>query len=388
MCSLCLLFASCIEPPLKLPAEDVIVDMPLVQTDMNLVWNLDIDWDTQWHYGWDSIDIKNWGSIDYPEPTNYEVRRYFLGSNPGATHSVVDSLTIYGTSFRRTYEFGYYDMLLWSNIDFDPQVLVIDESDLNEVHATTTVTHGMMKLATRAEANSFNVVTGVDFNDSQVTGLFNNPEIFYAAYPRDVYISRYKEDYDYFDEKENCWVKKLNCVLTPRVYIYLVQVVLKNNRNGRIKDVSGDNALSNLSAGVSVNNGRTWNMPAVVYFETRMKHDIDYHGEKVDIVGGKLTTFGLCDMPSYEENKSPMYSGSRTDLKNDLYIDLSFSNGAKQTLQVDVTEQVRTQCHGGLITIVIDAKDIPDPPSPTPGSGSVFVPTVEDYEEIIYDIIM
>lgn len=383
---------SCIEPPLKLPAQEVLVDMPLVQVDMDVVWNLDIDvnWEAQWHYGWDATDMDLWGETDYPTPTNFEVRRYYLGDAPGQAHKSVDGFTIYGESFRRTYEFGYYDMLLWSNIDSEDhtQVLVIDESELDTIHASTTVTHGLTRIDNQTQVSNFSLVTGSCTDNSVVTALFNQPEIFYAAYPQDVYISRFKEDYDYYDEVEQCWVKKLNCVLVPRVYIYLVQVILKNNHSGRIKDVSGDNALSNMAAGTSVNDGHTWNMPVSVYFGTRMKRDMDYNGETVDIIGGKFTTFGLCDLPAFETNDSPIYAGSRTDLANDLFIDLVFNNGSRQTLQIDVTDQVRKQSHGGIITVIIDGNEVPDPPSPETGGGSLFVPTVEDYDEVIYDIIM
>ena len=54
----CSLFTatSCIEPPLYLPAEEVLVEMPIVIMDMEIVWNVDVDWKTQWLYGWDVID--------------------------------------------------------------------------------------------------------------------------------------------------------------------------------------------------------------------------------------------------------------------------------------------------------------------------------------------
>ena len=89
--------------------------------------------------------------------------------------------------------FGYYDLLFWSNIDSPTmsQVLQIDESDINEVTATTTVTRGLLR----------------DSDPLAVTGLFNQPEIFYSAYERDIHISRNKEDYDYFDEEEGVLVK-------------------------------------------------------------------------------------------------------------------------------------------------------------------------------------
>lgn len=386
------LVSSCIEPPLKLPADEVLVDLPIVIVDLDVVWNLDIDWHTQWHYGWDSIDSSHWGEIAYPEPTNYEVRRYFVGPEPRAPHTNVDPFTIYTTNFRRNYEFGYYDILLWSNIDSDDgtQVVTINEDDLDEVTASTTVTRGMTRVGTATTVtSSATVMTGTS-ESTVVTALFNQPEIFYSAYPRDIFISRNQEDYDYYDEEKRCWVKQINCELEPLVYIYLVQVIIYNN-DGRITGSTGDNAISSFASGTSVNTGHTWDKPVMVYYGSRFKQGIEVGGTKADVIGGKLTTYGLCDMDSYTQTKaSSHYTGSRTDLKNFLYVDLTFSNGTSATLQADVTEQCQSQAHGGIITVVIDANDIeiPNPDPGQSGSGSLFVPTVEDYDEVVFDLML
>lgn len=372
--TLCLCLASCIEPPLHLPAEEVMIETPVVLTEMEAVWNLDVDWQTQWHYGWDMEDETRWGKIDYPEPTSFEVRRYYLGEAPGGPHTAgtTDGFTIQGNSFRRTFQFGYYDLLLWSNIDSPDgtQVLLVDDSNLDEVTATTTVTRGL---------------TRSDSEEGHVTALYNQPEIFYSTYPEDVYISRNFEDYDYFNEEEGVWVKRINATLQPLVYLYLVQVVLHHN-NGRITGTSGDAALSAMASGTSVNTGHTHNTPCMVYFDTRMKRDVELEGETVDIIGGRLTTFGLCDMQPYWENTRAQYSGTRSELPNYLYVTLRFSNGVETTLSAPVTEQVQAQCHGGVITLHLDCNDIEVPHPDDPGEGNLFVPTVEDYEHVDYDI--
>lgn len=394
---------SCIEPPLKLPAQEVIVDMPMVLVDLDVVWHLDADWKTHWWYGWDETDRKLWGDIAYPVPSSYEVRRYFLGNETRVPHTNVDPFTIYGTHFRRTYEFGYYDMLIWSNIDSEDgtQVVTVNEDDLDEVKASTTVTRGMAAVTTTAKITAgTSILTGVTSNTqtSVVTGLYNQPEIFYSTYPRDIYISRFKEDYDYYDEQEKCWVKRINCELNPLVYLYLVQVIIKNN-NGKIVGCTGDNAISSFSSGTSVNTGHTWNKPVMVYYGSRFKKDIVFEhpdtlgikqGELIDIIGGRLTTYGLCDMDSYSETKATsIYNGTRTDLKNYLYVDVKFSNGAQATIEADVTKQCLEQAHGGIITVILDGNDIVIPPGPTPGGpSSLFVPTVEDYDEVVYDLVM
>ena len=349
--------------------------MPIVVTDLEIVWNVDVDWQTDWHYGWDEMDEELFGPIAYPDPTNYEVRRYFLGEAPGMPHtrSGMDGFTIFGKHFRRTYMFGYYDLLFWSNIDSPTmsQVLQIDESDINEVTATTTVTRGLLR----------------DSDPSAVTGLFNQPEIFYSAYERDVYISRNKEDYDYFDEEEGVWVKQIKTELTPLVYIYLVQVILHNN-DGRITGITGDAAISAFASGTSVNTGHTNNHPCMVYFPTRLKKNLTIDGERVDIIGGKLTTFGLCDMDGWRPNSRAEYIGSRTDLDNYAYFTLKFNNGKEKTIRALITDQCRAQSHGGILTIHINCLDISVPGDDSETKGDLFVPTIDDYENVDYDIPM
>ena len=365
---------SCIEPPLKLPAEEVMVEGPDVIVDLDVVWNVDVDWDHDWYYGWDETDVRIWGNIEYPHPSNFEVRRYFLGNETRVPHTQVDAFTILGTRFRRTYEFGYYDMLIWSNIDSrdHTQVVKVIESDLDETIGTTTVTRAMK----------------ISRTDDNLYALYNQPEIYYSAYPRDIYISRNFDDYDYFDEETGTWVKRLNCTLEPLVYIYLVQVILHNNIDNRVLGTNGDCAISAMAARTNVNTGHTYDDPCMVYFNSRMKRDLDVNGEKCNIIGGMLTTYGLCDMEGYgRDTRSPFYTGSRDDLNNYVVLELNMSGGSTQSLKVDVTDQMRRQCHGGIITIHLDCNEIPNPHEGG-ASGSLFNPTVEDYEELIYEIPM
>ncbi len=380
VCSL--LLVSCIEPPLHLPGQQLMAEMPAVQTDLKVVWNIETNWNVDWHYGWDVADIARWGDIGYTEPTSYQVRRYFKGESTGPTHTEVDPpFSINGTSFRRYFSFGYYDLLFWSNINSadGTQVLVINES-LNSVTATTTGVRGLSRSATRL-LNS----TGEEDDGSSIIGMKNQPEIFYAAYPQNIYISRNLEDYLY-DPVENIYIKKIETELRPLVYIYLVQVILRNN-DGRVKGINGNSALSSMASGTDLYTGHTNNSPSVVYFDTRLKRNITVDGETCDIIGGKLTTFGLCDMEPYTRS-GRIYSGSRTELNNYLFFDLLFSNDGVKTYSYDVTDQCQSQAHGGVITVYIDCTKLTPPEDPTTGEGSLFVPTVEDYDEVFWEIAM
>lgn len=376
----CVTLASCIDPPLHLPGQELLTEMPAVEVQLDVVWNIDADWSTHWYYGWDEMDDEIWGSIGYTEPSSYQVRRYYTGEAPDGPHDNIDAFQVRGTSFRRFFNFGYYDILFWSEIDSKDgtQVLLVDETP-DSVTATTTGTRGMSRAVARLVGSQEVVDT------TSVIGLRNQPEIFYAAYPEDIYISRNMEDYIY-DPVEKIYIKKIETQLRPLVYIYLVQIVLLNN-DGRIKGINGNAALSSMASATNVNTGHTGNMPTVVYFNTRLKRGMNSDRGPCDIIGSKFTTFGLCDMEPYTRANN-IYRGSRPELRNHLFFDLLFSNDGEKTYSVDVTDQCQRQAHGGIITVYIDCLDLEPPEGPEKGTGSLFVPTVEDYDEVYWEVTL
>ena len=375
---LMLCIVSCIEPPLHLPGQNLEMMIPQVETEMEVVWDIDVDFTTDWYYGWDVKDDSLWGNIGYTRPTGYEVHRYYKGDKPRRKHLSDDAFSIRSNRFRRYFQFGYYDMLFYSEIDSKDgtQVVVMHET-LDSVTATTTGTRGLSK-------GILDMTRAGTSQDDGAIGLLNQPEIFYGAYPEDIYISYNLDDYDY-DPVENIYIKHLETKLRPLVYIYLVQLILYNNDDGKIKGINGNSALSSMASSTNVNTGHTGNSPAVIYFNTRMKKDLTVKGRKSDVIGGKLTTFGLCDNEPCVRSKA-QYAGSRTTLKNYLYFDLIWNNGGVKTYQFDVTDQCHAQAHGGILTVWIDCSEL-TPPDPGPSSkGSLFIPTVEDYDEVVWEI--
>ena len=368
LAAMAMVAGSCtMEPPLHLPAETVVVDLPIVITDLEVVWGTDVDWQSEWFYPWEQEDIDRWGELSYPMPRSYEVRRYYLGEQSGAPHTTVDGTTLLTTTYRSRYNFGYYDLLAWSNI-YSPdqtQVVVIDDSNLDYVWATTTRSRYPLNIPA--------------LKDQPLP--HNHPEIFYSAFEQDIHISHDPADYDYFDQAENVWVKRLKCEMQPLVYIYLVQVVVRNNVDGLIVGPSQSTVLSGVASGVNVTTGATVHESTNVIFDMRMKTDLPYRdGVRADIMGGKLTTFGLCDMPSWSASRGKSFAG-RADVDNYMMVGLHFSNGADSTYTYEVTEQMRRQPHGGIITIEIAADTITVPVNPGGGGGgSMFDPNVNPYE--------
>ena len=356
--------SSCIAPDLHLPEQTEPSVLPAIETELSVVWDIDAEWTADWYYGWDEKDDSIWGGIGYDMPKSFQVRRYYTGDDPHAPHTDVDAFSIEGTSFRRLFSFGYYDILFWSDIDSKDgtQVLVINEQ-MDSVTATTTGTHGLARSIYQLVGSKESV------GESEIIGLMNQPEIFYSAYTEDVYISRDLNDYTY-DPVEDVYIKKIETELKPLVYIYLIQIVLYNN-DGRIKGINGNTAMSGMANGTNLNTGQPNNRPSVVYFNTRLKRNIEVEGRNSDVMGGKFTTFGLC---------------TSSQLVNYLLFDLVFTNDGVKTYSVDVTEQCQSQPHGGVITVFVDCGKLELPDDPEIGTGSLFIPTIEDYNIVNWEV--
>ena len=360
---------SCIEPPLHLPGQEMKIILPQVDTDIDVAWDVHTDVQVKYHFGWDETDAALWDSLEYPMPKLIEVRRYYTGENPDGAIVGKDGFTIDTPSFRKYFKFGYYNLLFWSDVDFkgeSPNVQ-IDESNPNNVIAYTNGSKG------------FN---GRSENDDAIIGLHDQPEMMYGAYPKDVHISENLNDYEY-DAENNVYIKHIEAILKPLVYMYLVQIVLHNNES-IVQDVDGNAAITSLARGTIVNTGHTLDDACMVYMPTRMKKGIKIDGEEVDIVGGRLNTFGLCDMERYDSNKGTTYQGGRSDLHNYIYFDLTLADGTVKTYRRDITDQMKKQAYGGIITIDIDCMQLEPEYQSELKMESLFLPTIEDYKEVIW----
>ena len=360
---------SCIEPPLHLPGQEMKIILPQVDTDIDVAWDVHTDVQVKYHFGWDETDAALWDSLEYPMPKLIEVRRYYTGENPDGAIVGKDGFTIDTPSFRKYFQFGYYNLLFWSDVDFkgeSPNVQ-IDESNPNNVIAYTNGSKG------------FN---GRSENDDAIIGLHDQPEMMYGAYPKDVHISENLNDYEY-DAENNVYIKHIEAILKPLVYMYLVQIVLHNNES-IVQDVDGNAAITSLARGTIVNTGHTLDDASMVYMPTRMKKGIKIDGEEVDIVGGRLNTFGLCDMERYDSNKGTSYQGGRSDLHNYIYFDLTLADGTVKTYRRDITDQMKKQAYGGIITIDIDCMQLEPEYQSELKMESLFLPTIEDYKEVIW----
>ncbi len=363
-------------PPLHLHRGADIGFRPIVDIQLDVYWDYAIaydsiyNWQSEWYYGWDAVDQQIFGDISYVEPTMFNIRRYYTRNNPDAPHSVVYRTDGWrGKIYRADYDFGFWDILVWNDIkELSPvlSLIVDEETSLDRV---TAYTH---ESSSQARYNS------------KYTHAFYQPELLFSSYLEDEEIrSDYAGFEQMFDEEteEMYWYKKMDVALYPCTYIYLTQIILHHNK-GRITSVDGSANLSGMARTVTLNTGIAGTDAVSVNYDVRLKHNCDMPGESVDIVGGRLQTFGICNInPNNIPTRSAdSYAKIVESDPSHHYIDLEmqFNNGMDSTFVFDVTDQVRRKFRGGVITVELDVDTIK---MPRRSGGSAFDAVVLDYED-------
>ena len=359
------LLVCCIrEPELHLfDGGDIEIELPLVELELDAYWDYEMsygityDWRAEWYYGWDAVDQELFGSLGYTEPSVFHLRRYFTGSTPLASHTSVVANTITGKSFYGKYSWGFWDILVWNDVNTIVQSLNFDEqTSLDYVLAYTNQT----MVASRYEAPKY-------------TRAFYEPEPLFSAYHQGIEIDRNLTGFEY-DPIRNVYVKKLDMLLEPITYIYLTQVILHHNR-GKIVGIDGSGMLSGFARSTVVNTGISGEDIITVYFNTRFKKNCDMDGEPVDIAGGRLLTFGISGQNA---NRIKHIEDVKDKANHYLDITMQFNNGMDSTFVFDVSDQVRKHWKGGVITVELDMDTVR---IPSRSGGSAFDAVVKDFEE-------
>ncbi len=384
------------QPPLHLHdgGGDVELDLPLVELELDVYWDYDInfgidyDWREEWYYGWDDRDREVFGEMGYTKPEQFQLRRYHTGDTPLAPHTTVLSHLVNGYRFSDIFDFGYWDLLAWNDIktiDGIQSLIFDEETTLDSVWAMTNQTNHPSR-----------------YQAPRYTRSFYQPEALFTGYDQAEHISRDREGFVY-DPERDVWVKATSLMLYPCTYIYLTQVILHNNR-GRVDGVDGVANLSGMARTANLNTGTAGREPITVHYNMLLKNGCDMKGESVDIIGGRLLTFGMCNINGsrvdtrqksstatsstrtvigYTRNGNPIYTRDGEIFVDDgqsHYIDVNmvFNNGYDSTFVFDVTEQVRKRFKGGVLTVELDM-DTVSIPSRSGGSG--FDAVVKDFED-------
>ena len=322
----------------------------------------DIDWQADWLFRWDE---ELYGKIGYTDPETFHMDYFTAGTNQH-----IGQRDVLGNRVNLSLGYGTYDMLFYNN---DYELIRIEEApDWSTVTAYT-------------ERNPYAMAP--PSQKTRDNGIRQMPEQLFAVLHDGVEISDRMEDYTWIPE-EGIWLMSIKSVLLPRVFIYLVQVELRNNK-GRVTGcrsftIEGLAESTELKSGI--NSTETVSHQFAAYAQ---KIDND-DGTKTELLAGRMTTFGIPGyMPwkEYTRIKDSNTRGSSLLLpstpRNICHIELLYSNGGSLSIPVDVTDQVWDQPVGGLIKIVLDIDDYDEPDQP-PGGGLDI--GVGGWDEDIHDI--
>lgn len=346
------------------------VDVSVYDIQLDLLWG--IDWKAEWQYLWDE---SLYGPIGYTEPSGVRANVYAINDLDERVRYTTRNLPKGGGRVSLTTK-ASYDMMFYNN---DTEYILFSTDDNATYYYATT--RGNTKAAyTRAYDH------------------YNQPDQLFGAYLHDLYVSEDPEDYtiETDDEGNYIYVYKVNASLTPLTYIYLYQVMLLNNEDQAGQRITGAEGItaSALSGGVDLFTRITDSTQLVSITQEDIKPMQEDRELRLpdgtetvgDIFAARMMTWGLPGINPLEELK-----GRRTILPQDsiyMGIGLRLRNGNVYPIQYNVTEQMLQRPAGGVITLVIDAAEIPDSiigEKPKPGGG--FDASVKNWEnEIEADI--
>lgn len=343
----------------------VTLDQPIIDLNLQVYWDyeigfgIDYDWKAEWYYGWDDQDRQLFGELGYTLPSRFNLRRYYTGIVPYAPHTSVIPATVEGTHFQGRYEWGFWDILVWNQISTldGVQSLIFDEQ--TTLDSVTAYTNQSMRPSR--------------YHAPRYTHAFYEPEPLFSAYDQAIEINADLKGFTY-DPLRNVWVKQLAMMLHPITYIYLTQIILHNNK-GRIVAIDGASDFSGMARTTNLNTGRAGSDAISVAYSSRMKSNCDMQGELVDIIGGRLMTFGICNLQANDVTRADEVADPYPHYMD---VTMQFNNGMDSTFVFDITRQVRSRYKGGVITVELDVDTVP---IPRRSGGSGFNAVVKEFED-------
>lgn len=374
---------SCERKDLFLRVDRTLITVEISDIQLNVLWG--IDWETEWQYDWNESAV-SFGTIGYTKPelikgTIYNVDTYnhkrfssffkIFGAEGGRV-----SLTAGSTYDMMFYNFGTEYTSFYQSEDYETYT------------ASTRMSSQSSWIRTRAESESS------EMPDTTKTYIdYNQPDELFGSLITDLTInedpSSYEKEYD--ADGNITYIYRINAPLRPYSFIYLYQIIVLNNADEKGNRIVGSRGLTvtGLSQGVEMFSRKTFNNTISISTEDvkpMQNHDIVLNGQNtnVDIMAARILTWGLPGINPLENTKAGT-KAVEID-QNFIGIGLTLRNGYTYTVTRDITEKMHQKPTGGVITIYIDANEIPaeelDKKQQTTGGG--FNASVEDWANEIH----
>lgn len=348
------------------------IDVSVYDIQLEMLWG--IEWKTEWQYLWDE---SLYGPIGYSEPSGIRANVYTVNNARERSRYTTRNFGSDGGRVSLTTR-QTYDMAFYNN---DTEYILFSTNESNEYYYATTRSNARIPY-TRSYTH------------------YNQPDQLFGTFMQDLYVTDDPDAYEmHFDaDGTTYYVFDVNASLTPYTFIYLCQVMLLNNNDDAGKRVTGCEGVSfnRMAGGVDLFTRVTdsTNLVTITQEEPcpvqtdrtlRLPDGTETAG---DILAARLLTWGMPGIDPLEK----VTTRSGVTLRDSIHagIGLTLRNGSVYAIEQDITDQMEMRPAGGVITIVVDAAEIPDSiigGKPKPGGG--FDASVENWEnEIESDIII
>ena len=288
--------------------------------------SIDVLWEDGWRARWlVEWDESSRGPLGYSAPESYHL--YFIPEVGGKPVGQRDVRA--GSTARLKLSYGNYGLMVYTN---DYQLIRMEESQDGKSLMATTRDDPYASLPDTLE--------GYD-------RLRSMPEQLFSTFDESIYVSPELKDYEYV-ESEGIWILRREELVMPRVYIYLLQAELLNDK-GRIAGC-GSSTMTGLAESTELLGVKSGDGGIAHQFSSFCQKNTIDEVER-EFIAGRMTTFG-----------------SAGQTRNLCHLRLRYSNGGARYLTFDVTDQILRQPKGGVINIVIDIDDYPLP-DPETGNG-------------------
>jgi hypothetical protein len=261
---------------------------------------------------------------------------------------------------------GTHNFLFHNN---DSEAILFQaDGDLEPVHAYTRKVSSGLKESSPVYTTSQKLAgftkAGDEEEDPVSEPVNLMPDDLFSLYDPNQKITDNPNDYIFENGK---YVLKIEGVLEPSTFIYLVQVNLLNNA-GRVIGSAGGGALTGMAEGVNLVTRETWSTTASVFTDV-------YMDKAQDMMGVRFSTFGIPGCNPYDDASV----AAAPQKEHYFVLNVSYSNGSNRNIRMDITDQLRALPLGGVINLEIDVNDFP--PGEGGGSGGGFNALIGGWDE-------
>lgn len=348
-------FTSCYRKDLYLRVDQTQITVDITDIRLNLLWG--IDWETKWFYDWDESDL---GIIGYSMPELIKGTIYNVDTRDHRRFSsffkIFDprggrvSLTAGSTYDMMFYNFGTEYTLFYQSENY------------KTLTASTRMSSQSSWIRTRAESESSEMSDTIRSYTN-----YNQPDELFGTLVTDITVNEDPTLYDKeVDEEGNMtYVYRINASLKPYSFIYLYQVVILNNQDTIGRRITGSRGITvtGLAQGVEMFSRKTFSNTISITTDDvkpmqNLRLTLDGQEKDADVLTTRILTWGLPGINPLEITRS----GNRAiDLdKNFIGISFSLRNGYGYSVTLDITEEMHQNPTGGIITVYVDAGQIPD----------------------------